>query len=170
MELCPIPVSEHLVTRRPTANKVSISETHCSERESKKFVQCPGELNGNYRWSQENKHKNYVLFVLNQRSNVAHVNVTYSMQSSSEKPKVAFCDIPDSFEITESNDFNGLDCTQLNIHGDSKAVLPMTFKNETSRVGMEVITQGIKTDFVVTGVQFFGGLCTAATITRRYQE
>lgn len=153
------------MTRRPSTNEVSVSE-NCNEKESK-FVQCPGELNGNYRWKRENSEKNYILFILNQRSDVALVNVTYRIQSSHQTPKVSFCDIPNSFKITESNDFNGLNCKELTsiLGGTQDVKLPMVFNNETSMVGMEVITQGIKTDFEVMRVQFFSDQCTAATIT-----
>ena len=43
-------------------------------------------------------------------------------------------------------------------------ILDMPFTNATSRVAMEVSTEGIKADLTVTGVKFYGN-CTGTLYT-----
>ena len=123
------------------------------------YRQCEGELNGrSYTWAQENQLTNYVLFTLSRRATVCEVNLTYSVDSTSEKPKVSFCAAPNDTRI--SNTFPDVTCQEVTIEatsGDSiTTTIPMPFTSTTNSIVMEVITQGIKAPFTATSVQFFG--------------
>lgn len=122
------------------------------------FLQCEGELSGRYRWVQENQMTNYVLFTLSRRATISAVNLTYSVDSESETPKVSFCVAPNDTSINSA--FANLTCQEVLIeatNGETITRITSTpFTNITNRIVMEIITQGIKASFTASAVQFFG--------------
>ena len=123
------------------------------------YRQCVGELRGrSHTWNQENPLTNYVLFTLSRRATVCIVNLTYSVDSTSETPKVSFCAAPNDIKI--SNTFPSLTCQEVTIEATNAEprmkTIDMPFPNTTNSIVMEVITQGIKASFTATSVQFFG--------------
>ena len=133
------------------------------------LLQCEGDLNGNYTWAAENNDANYVAFELNQVAQVVMINLTYVVVSSiSQSPKISFCALPNVTlpDVT----FRGLTCRKIDIQAMSNytvqtSSVDMPFDQDTGAVAMEVITDGIKADFIAMGVQFFGIYRTATTTT-----
>ena len=151
-------VIRHSLTLR-LRNQVTVEQPNeCTDEIS--HLQCDGELSGRYTWARENDNTNYVLFILNGRAVISRINLTYIVESSSEKPKVSFCAISDNATVNSNLTAAGLDCQEVPIEPTEGAarneILPMPFNNDTSRIVMEVITQGIKTAFEATEVQFCG--------------
>lgn len=160
--LCQITVEKHFLTLNPTQDKVMANnELGCVAVNESKYLQCDGELSGTYTWSQENPDTNYVLFVLNQKMSVSLVNMTYTVNSPDEKPKVSFCPLPDNVGIKDK--FMGLRCKAVSIQPGSRVTesIEAPFTNETNRVLMEVITEGIKVEFEAISVEFYGVNCAA---------
>ena len=151
-------MTNHHLTLQPAASQVTTTpQNGCDDIVS--YRQCEGGLNGrSHTWAQENQLTNYVLFTLSRRATVCIVNLTYSVDSTSEKPKVSFCAAPNNTKI--SNTFPDVTCQEVTIEatrGDSiTTTIPMPFPNTTNSIVMEVITQGIKAPFTATSVQFFG--------------
>lgn len=149
-------VTEHCLTLRPTRDQVTVErQPECTTIDS--FLQCEGELSGNYTWSQENTETNYVLFNLNQRAVVAQVNLMYMVAQGSQTPKVSFCAAAGNSCI--NNTFSGLECMEIAIEATGMTetgTLNTPFINETSNVVMEIITTGIKADFVATRIELYG--------------
>ena len=129
------------------------------------YHECRGELRGSYTWAQENPTKNYVLFILSARASISAVNLTYSVDSMSEKPKVSFCAAGE--DTTINSDFGNLNlkCQEVAIEPTNNKTRNRTvhlpFTNSTSKIVMEVITQGIKASFTATSVEFFGNIYEA---------
>ena len=161
-QLCQTSVSTHFLTRKPSADQIT---TDCKVRSSTvNCLQCNSELSGHYTWNQENTETNYVLFILNQNTLLSKVILTYKIKAGNQKPKISFCAAPDSVGI--ESDFTGLECKEVSTEAtgsEETQTLKMPFTNETSRIVMEVTTQGIKANFVATGVEFYGSNCTAVT-------
>lgn len=154
-------VTEHYLTLLPSTSDVQVDPTTgCMNFMSlTSFLQCDRELSGkSYLWVQENEDKNYVLFSLRERASISEVHLTYSVDSMTEKPKVSFCAARDDINIT--NAFTNLTCQEVTIEATNsetrKKIVAMPFTNITSKIAMEVITQGIKASFTATSVEFFG--------------
>ncbi|MCG8622253.1 MAG: hypothetical protein MJE68_09700, partial [Proteobacteria bacterium] len=127
------------------------------------FLQCDGEFNGNYQWAQENQETNYVLFNLSQITRLSKINFTYMVESGNQEPKISFCTVPASMSIGSA--FRNLECQEVRVEATGDTVvgtLVPSFANKTGKIGMEVITQGIKAAFTATRVEFFGS-CTVST-------
>lgn len=119
------------------------------------YFRCIGELNGNYTWTKENPEINNVLFFLNDGAEIDVISLTFMVQGS-QSPKVTFCPQPDGTLITHNLSRDNCIKVEIEQSGGMRD-LNMPFINVTvSRVSMEVITRGIKSAFVATGVQFFG--------------
>ena len=129
------------------------------DHEQQSYLQCSGELSGNYTWDRENTETNYALFEFTQRAFVSEINMSYEKSSPSETPKVTFCPLPDGFDIT--NNFEGLECEEAPIKDNLAETVSLLspFANGTRKVAMEVITQGIKTELMLTAVQFYTDNC-----------
>ena len=157
-------VTEHFLTLSPSADQVTaVTQNNCTIVESS-YRRCEGELNGTYTWVQENSETNYVLFDLNRRAHVTRINVTYMAEAG--KPKVSFCTVPEGTSITST--FSNLDCQEFPIQQTVRmrvSLLDNPFNNATSQVAMEVITRGIKTDFVTSRVEFFGSYETTGIVS-----
>ena len=163
-ELCPVQVREHFLTQRPGVGHVS-AESQCTtfEQGELSFLQCDGELNGNYQWQQENKHTNYVLFNLSPITFLTKINFTYTVASGTQKPKISFCSLPANMSIDST--FSNLECQEVQVEATGGTVvgtLVPSFGNSTGKIGMEVITQSIKAAFTATRVEFFG-TCTVSS-------
>ena len=159
------------MTLIPAASYATIDQTRGCSRYMTSFVKCEGELNGRtYRWTQENQNTNYVLFMLSERASISEVNLTYSVDSTSEMPKISFCAAPDDTIINLT--FPNLTCQEISIEatgGDTKAmILHMPFTNITNSIVMEVITQGIKASFIARAVQFFGFYVATGEYTHNF--
>lgn len=156
-------MTEHFLTQNPSDNvRVQQSQGTCTPQGI--YLHCEGELSGIYMWSQENSQTNYVLFVLSERSNIVQINLTYVVQSNDQEPKISFCPLPDGTLINAS--FTDLMCRAVSIQPSltreaMTVVLNVTFN--TTKVAMEVITDGIKADFVANEVQFYGSTEVTAT-------
>ena len=128
------------------------------------FLQCDGEFSGNYQWAQENQETNYVLFNLSQITLLSKINFTYTVESGTQKPKISFCAVPASMSIDSA--FSNLECQEVRIKATGDTVvgtLAPSFANKTGKIGMEVITQGIKAAFTATRVEFFGSCTVSST-------
>ena len=152
-------VTQHFLTLSPSAEQVTVvTQSNCpiTVESILSYRRCEGELNGTYTWVQENSETNYVLFDLNRRARVTQINVTYMAETG--EPKVSFCTVPDGTTITSA--FNNLDCREFPIQQTGIMIIVTSldnpFNNATSKVAMEVITRGIKTDFVTSRIEFFG--------------
>ena len=149
-------VSQHFVTLRPNDGQVSVPESCTSQGD---YSICDGELRESYTWSQENTETNYVLFVLDQKAAISHINLTYIVASDNQRPKVSFCIVREDTFINSS--FMNLNCDEMSIQplasGEKQtSTLNVPMNNGTSKVAMEVITESIKVDFVATKVKFYG--------------
>ena len=156
-------MTEHFLTQDPSSSvRVQQNQGTCTLQGF--YLHCEGELSGTYTWSQENSQTNYVLFVLSERSNIVQINLTYIVESNDQEPKISFCPLPDGTLINAS--FTDLMCRPVSIQpsltGEAMTVvLNVTFN--TTKVAMEVITDGIKADFVANQVQFFSSTEVTAT-------
>ena len=130
--------------------------------------ECDGELNGgNYTWTKENPDENYVFFLLNGRANISQIHLTYAAISSvTQSPKVSFCAVlgDNIYNTSQSN----LNCRKMDIQATTSYMiqtssLEMPFDQDTVSVTMEVVTQGIKANFIASEVQFFGEYTTNGT-------
>ena len=142
-----------------------IVDTQCTtfRHREEDFLQCEGEFNGNYQWKQENQVTNYVLFDLQQETLLAKINLTYIIDAGDQQPKISFCAVPANMSIHDT--FSNLKCKEIMVQPTGDTVvgtLEPPFNNETSKVGMEVITQGIKADFRATRIEFFAS-CAVST-------
>lgn len=161
--LCPVQVREHFLTQRPTQTHVTVGSRCTQISQGESFLQCNGEFNGNYEWQQENQMTNYVLFNLSRITLLTKINLTYTVVSGSQKPKISFCAVPTSMTIDST--FRNLECREVQVEATGDTVvgtLEPSFGNETGKIGMEVITQGIKAAFTATRVEFFG-TCTVSS-------
>ena len=162
-ELCPIQVREHFLTQRsPTHVTAEPQCTPFSQGES--FLRCDGEFNGNYQWQQENQQTNYVLFNLSQTTLLTKINLMYKVVAGTERPKISFCAVPGNMSINGT--FRDLECQEVQIEATGDTVvgtLQLSLGNETGKIGMEVITQGIKAAFTATRVEFFGACTVSST-------
>ena len=171
-------VTRHFVTQRPSSDKVMVErwQNECTGIDGSSFVECEGQLNGNYTWTKENSLANYVAFELNQRAEVlvTRIRLNYAVVSStSQTPKVSFCVLPTAIIIPINITlFSSLNCRKVNIqpttgYAIQTITMEMPFDQDTENVAMEVITRGIKASFVATGVQFFGNytVTTPTTVT-----
>ena len=81
---------------------------------------------------------------------------------------MSFCPVPDSTTIIDG--FTNLEsCRKFTVEATGRletGTLELPAENETSKVLMEVITQGIKADFKATMIAFHGN-CTAAMTTSK---
>lgn len=149
-------MTNHFLTLR-SASQVTVEEPNRC-RGITDFLQCEGELSGRYNWAQENQLTNYVLFTLSGRATISEVNLSYSVDSTSETPKVSFCAAPNDISISIT--FPNLTCQEVAIQATNREnrtrIIPMPFANITNSIVMEVITQGIKASFTANSVQFFG--------------
>lgn len=123
------------------------------------FTKCEGEMNGRiYRWGLENPIPNYVLFRLSRRASISEVNLTYSVDSTSEMPKVSFCAAPDNTIMDYY--FPNLTCQEVSIEATGGDIIATTlhtpFTNITNSIVMKVTTNGIKASLKVSAVQFSG--------------
>ena len=163
-------MTDHFVTLKPSnpemvtvMNEVEercmmMTEQNAQTSRSFSYFQCNGQLNGTYTWTRENSEVNNVLFFLNERAEIDVISLTYVVQRT-ESPKVTFCAQPEGILITATLSKDNCKKVEIEPTGGMRltGVLNMPFRNvTTSRVSMEVITQGIKSDFVATGVQFLG--------------
>ena len=163
---CPIQVREHFLTKRPTQEQViTSSQSQCRTfGQEENFLQCEGEFSGNYSWTKENELTNYVLFDLAQNTLLTKINLTYSISDGRETPKITFCAVPANRSISDT--FRDLECNPLQVQPTGNTVvgtLEPSFGDETSKIGMEIITNGIKADFRATRVEFFGSCTTVST-------
>ena len=163
-------VTRHYLTQRPRPQKVTVERPQgCVSALNGLLLQCEGDLSGNYTWDAENSHANYVAFELNQVAEVTHIGLTYVVVSSiSQSPKISFCALPNVTlpDVT----FRGLTCRKIDIQAMptytvQTSSVDMPFDQDTGVVAMEVITDGIKANFIAMGVQFFGTYRTATTTT-----
>ena len=153
---------EHFLTRRPKTH-VTAGLQCTPSGQGEHFLQCDGEFSGNYQWEQENQMTNYVLFNLSRITRLSRINLTYTVVSGSQKPKISFCAVPTSMTIDST--FRDLECHEVQVEATGDTVvgtLEPSFSNETRKIGMEVITQGIKAAFTATRVEFFG-TCTVSS-------
>ena len=167
-------VTRHYLTQRPGSQEVTVERPQdcvSAPQGSLLALQCEGDLNGNYTWAAENSDENYVAFELNQVAEVTQITLTYVVVSSiRQSPKVSFCALPN---VTLPNvTFSELSqtCRKMNVESTTSYMvqtssLEMPFDQDTRAVAMEVITQGIKADFVAMTVQFFGTYRMATTTT-----
>ena len=87
------------------------------------------------------------------------------IDAGTQRPKISFCAVADTVFI--NNIFSGMECDEVTIQATGTTqigTLELPFVNETSRVGMEITTKGIKADFMATRVDFYG-ICTMAVAT-----
>ena len=159
------------MTLIPAASYATIDQTRGCSRYMTSFVKCEGELNGRtYRWTQENLIPNYVLFMLIGKASISKVNLTYSVDSTSELPKVSFCAAPNDTNIHYY--IPNLTCQVVSIEatgGDTRAMtLHVPFTNITNTIVMEVDTLGVKASFKARAVQFFGFYAVTGEYTHNF--
>lgn len=163
-ELCPVQVTKHFLTQSPTQNQVIVESQCTTFIQGENYLQCVGEFSGNYHWTQENQMKNYVLFNLGRKTLLTKINLTYIVEEGTERPKVSFCAAPANISINST--FSSLKCLEVQVEATGDTVvgtLRPSFNKETSKIGMEVITQGIKAAFRATRVEFFGSCTVSST-------
>lgn len=156
-------MTQHFVTLKPNTEKVTVrneTESGCirmtAPTNSFGYFRCNGELNGTYTWTQENREINNVLFFLSERAEIDRISVTYVVQGT-QSPKVTFCAQPEDTLINDTLSKDNCKKVEIETTGGMTlmGILDMPFINvTTSKVSMEVITQGIKSDFIATEVQF----------------
>jgi hypothetical protein len=143
---------------------VTVRSECTSFSQGESFLRCDGEFNGNYQWEQENQDTNYVLFNLSQITLLSKINFTYTVESGNQKPKISFCVVPANMSINGT--FRDLECREVQVEATGDTVvgtLEPSFGNKTGKIGMEVITQGIKAAFTATRVEFFGSCTVSST-------
>ena len=125
-----------------------------AQNDSFNYLRCNGELTGTYTWTRENQQTNNILFFLNERAEIDVISLTYMVQGT-QNPKVTFCAQSDGILINDT--LSKDNCKKVEIESTGgMSILNRPFNVSTSRVSMEVITRGIKSNFVATGVQFIG--------------
>ena len=109
------------------------------------------------------------MFNLTQSISLIHLSLTYRVDSGTQRPKVSFCPVPDSTTISDG--FTTLQsCRKFTVEatgGSETGTLELPAENETSKVLMEVITQGIKADFKATRIEFHS-YCTIDAATSKF--
>ena len=159
------------MTTMPSSSYAALNQTSGCSTYMTKFVKCEGELNGRtYRWAQENPIPNYVLFMLSGKASISKVNLTYSVDSTSELPKVSFCAAPNDTNIYHY--IPNLTCQVVSIEatgGDTRVMtLHVPFTNITNTIVMEVDTLGVKASFKARAVQFFGFYTATGEYTHNF--
>lgn len=111
--------------------------------------------------------KNYVVFDLGQSTLPTKINFTYTVVDGSERPKISFCTTPANTSVNST--FNNLtQCEEVIVEPTGDTVvgtLRPSFSNETSKIAMEIITQGIKAAFTATRIEFFERCTPSVTST-----